>query len=255
MRVGAVIILACLASVSIASPTPGPPYNTDDPEPVDYMHWEAYVASQYLNTREGSTGTEPHFEFNYGVVPNVQLHLITPLAFNDPAGETRQYGYGDTEVGVKYRFQQETRTKPMVGIFPLVELPTGAASNGLGSGRAQFFLPVWIQKDLGSGWTTYGGGGFWRNPGAGNRDYWFLGWQAQKQVTKQCAVGGELFHQTPNTVDGEARTAFNVGAVYDFDDGHHLMFSIGRDLHGPDTGSAYVAYQWTFGPHEKRPEG
>ena len=244
-------LLFVVIAPATKSISPGPPYNTDDPEPVDYRHWEAYIAAQYLHTREGSVGTEPHFEFNYGIVPNVQLHLLTPFADNDPVDGKRQYGYGDTEIGVKYRFMQETKRQPMVGIFPLIEAPTGSASRGLGNGKAQFFLPVWIQKDLGNAWTTYGGGGYWRNPGAGNRDYWFMGWQAQKQVTKQCGLGGEIFHTTPTTMDGSDRTAFNVGVVYDFDYGHHFLLSIGRDFKGPDTGSAYIAYQWTFGPHPR----
>ena len=57
------------------------------------------------------------------------------------------------------------------------------------------FIPIWLQKDFGD-WTTYGGGGYWINPGPGNRNYWFAGWLLQRQVTKQLALGAEVFHQT-----------------------------------------------------------
>jgi hypothetical protein len=42
----------------------GPPYITDDPEPVEYQHWEVYLASISLSSRIP------------GVVPDVQLHTI-----------------------------------------------------------------------------------------------------------------------------------------------------------------------------------
>lgn len=82
----------------------GPPFVTDDPEPVDYQHWEFYIASQDFQTSDGWSGTAPHIELNYGVITNVQLHLIAPLAYDAPKNGAAQYGYGDTELGVKFRF-------------------------------------------------------------------------------------------------------------------------------------------------------
>jgi len=31
----------------------GPPFVTDDPEPVDYRHWEFYIASMHTETADG----------------------------------------------------------------------------------------------------------------------------------------------------------------------------------------------------------
>ncbi|MHB8637671.1 MAG: hypothetical protein ACYC96_14485 [Fimbriimonadaceae bacterium] len=248
LRLSCLAISAMPAVFAVAAG--GPPYNTDDPEPVDWHHWEVYVASIYSHTPGLVSGTLPHFEVNYGAAPNLQLHIIAPLAFSDPAGGSATYGYGDTELGAKFRFVQEGKRMPMVGIFPLVELPTGNVSRGLGAGQARFFLPVWLQKTVGN-WQTYGGGGYWINPGAGNRNYWFVGYQLQNQVTRQLSIGGELFHVTATAVGGEQETGFNVGAVYDVDDGHHLMLSLGRDVQGTTGLAAYAAFQWTFGPKGK----
>jgi hypothetical protein len=244
------VAMAALGSAQ-ATYVYGPPYTTDDPEPVDFHHWEVYVASMWSHTAGFSSGTFPHFEVNYGAAPNLQLHAIAPLAYAQPLGGPNQYGYGDTELGVKYRFIQETSSRPMVGVFPLVEVPTGAPSKGLGNGEAQVFLPVWIQKSFGS-WSSYGGGGYWHNPGSGNRDYWLFGWQAQKQATKQLSIGAELLYNTAKTVDTSSGASFNVGAVYDFDEGHHLLASIGKGFTKDNLGTAYLAFQWTFGPHEKK---
>jgi hypothetical protein len=146
----------------------GPPFQTDDPEPVEYKHWEIYLASQFRHDKDGDSATLPHVEINYGVIPNVQLHLIVPLAYNSPSGEKSQYGLGDIEVGTKVRFIQESERMPMVGIFPMVEIPTGNHDEGLGNGKAQFFIPLWLQKSWGP-WTSYGGGGYWVNQDADPR--------------------------------------------------------------------------------------
>jgi hypothetical protein len=224
----------------------GPPFVTDDPEPVDYQHWEFYVAS--VDAKQGGdwSGTAPHFELNYGVVPNVQLHLITPLAYDVPPEGHKQYGYGDTELGVKFRFVEETNYLPQVGIFPLLEVPTGSRSDNLGNGHWQAFLPVWLQKSWGS-WTAYGGAGYGVNAFNGHGNWGFVGGVLQKQVTHNIAVGAEIYHQTAAQVDfPNTGTAFNIGTVIDFNDNHHLLFSVGRSIDGPVDFQCYIAYQFTF---------
>jgi hypothetical protein len=224
----------------------GPPFLTDDPEPVDYQNWEFYIASQHVQTRDGWSGTAPHIELNYGVVTNVQLHLIAPLAYNAPSDDKSHYGYGDTELGFKFRFIQESDRLPQVGIFPLLEVPTGKESEGLGSGQLQAFLPVWLQKSFGD-WTVYGGGGYGINPGPDNRNWGFVGTVVQRQVTKNFLVGGEIYHRTPTAAGGRDDTAFNLGTVIDFTEHQHLLFSAGRSINGQTDFQCYIAWQFTFG--------
>jgi hypothetical protein len=49
---------------------------------------------------------------------------------------------------------------------------------------------------------------------------------------------------------GEADSRFNVGAIVDFTESHHLLLSAGRGFAGPNLFQGYVAYQLTFGPKE-----
>ena len=225
----------------------GPPFVTDDPAPVDYQQWEFYVASQHTKTSDGWSGTAPHIELNYGIISNVMLHLIAPMAYDAPTGGSTQYGSGDTELGVKYRFIQETGRMPQVGIFPLVEIPTGSESDGLGAGHAQAFLPLWVQKSFGE-WTAYGGGGYGINPGDGNENWGFGGVVLQRQVAGNVLLGGELYHRTAMETDGPGDTAFNIGTVVDLTEQHHLLLSAGSSIDGPVNFQGYIAYQLTFGP-------
>jgi hypothetical protein len=167
-----------------------------------------------------------------------------------PEGASSQYGYGDTELGIKYRFIQETDYIPQVGIFPMIELPTGDSDKGLGSGRTQYFLPIWLQKSLGP-WTTYGGGGYWINPGEKNKDWWQFGWQIQREINKTLTLGTEIYYKTASTADSNDSTGYSLGTIINFTENHHLLLSVGQDINGPNYFSAYIAYQLTFGPQKK----
>jgi hypothetical protein len=223
----------------------GPPFLSDDPEPVDYQHWEFYLASQDFKTAGDWSGTAPHVEVNYGVVSNVQLHVIAPLAYDAPSTGPTHYGYGDTELGIKFRFVQETERIPQVGVFPLLEVPTGSSKDNLGNGHLQAFLPLWLQKSWGS-WTAYGGGGYGINSAASNQNWGFLGAVLQRQVLTNVLLGAEVYHQTAKQIGGANDTGFNIGTVIDFSEQHHLLFSAGRSIDGPTEFQFYLAYQFTF---------
>ena len=231
-----------------ASALAGPPYVTDDPETVEHRHWELYLASQSFHDREGWRGTAPHFEVNYGLFPDVQLHVIAPLAYDAPDRGGSAYGYGDTELGTKVRFVHEGAVVPQIGTFPLLEAPT-ATSRSLGNGTAQLFLPLWVQKSFGP-WTTYGGAGFWIDLGRSERHFWYFGWQGQRRLDEWLTIGAEAFLLTPEEPGGEIDARFNLGAVIDLGDVHHILLSAGRGFAGPNLFQYYVAYLVTLGPDD-----
>jgi hypothetical protein len=238
---GSVLFASCLAVA-------GPPFLTDDPEPVEYRHHEFYIATQFTKTADGTSGTLPHLEYNYGAVPNVQVHVIVPFAFSDPKEGSRESGLGDIEFGVKYRFLEETDSRPMAGVFPILVTSTGDEKQGLGNGSAQLFLPLWLQKKWGD-WQTYGGGGYWFNNASGAKNHWFFGWQLQKELSEHITLGGELFYNTEK-VEGEGSSVgFNLGGFYHFDEHNHLLFSVGSGLSNisqTNQFSSYLGYQLTW---------
>lgn len=228
----------------------GPPFLTDDPEPVEYGHWEIYAFSQGTHFHGNTSALIPGMEVNYGAVPDMHLHLGAALGNERDSTGGTHIGFGDTELGVKYRLVQEDAGgwRPMVGVFPMLDLPTGSRQRGFGTGHAHGFLPVWMLKSFGD-WTTYGGGGYGINPGEGNRDYWIAGWLLQRKLTDQLVAGGELFHQSADTGDGRNSSGFNLGGIYDVTEHHHLLLSAGRSFQSAAPSSLfswYLGYQLTF---------
>lgn len=188
----------------------GPPFRTDDPIPVPYFHGEMYLFSTGTLDGTGSSGIGPAVEFNYGIFPNTQFHLVLPIAFNEPKGMASHFGYGDTEFGVKFRFVDQGEVIPDVATFPILEVPTGDASRNLGNGKAQLYLPLWLQKDIGD-WTIYGGAGYWINPGAGNKNWDFSGILVQYNFSDIFFLGAELFHQSPSSITAPNNTGLHIG--------------------------------------------
>ena len=136
-------LLAALVLWPAAAVWAGPPFQTDDPEPVAYRHYEFYAFGALDGTRVETDASAPAMEFNWGALPDTHLHFIVPAAVVPSA-----MGLGDIETGVKYRFVHETDRLPMVGVFPMLELPTGNAAKGLGGGRTWYKAPLWAQKSF-----------------------------------------------------------------------------------------------------------
>src|SRR5580693_3534084 len=91
----------------------GPPYQTDDPVPVDLHHYEFYVFGGVDGTPVETDSTGPAFEFNWGALPRVQLHAILPTGGVFPSNNpiylpggtgSRAFGLTDSELGAKIAF-------------------------------------------------------------------------------------------------------------------------------------------------------
>jgi hypothetical protein len=228
----------------------GSPFLTDDPETLDYKHQEVYLFSTIDKTSDSKTIQGPAVEYNYGALPDLQLHVMAPLEYySPPQDDLSHYGIGDMEVGAKFRFLTETDYRPQVGIFPALELPTGDTDRGLGNGRTWYKLPLWIQKSWGE-WTIDGGGGYAFNSSPGTRNYGFGGLLVQREFSEHFSLGGEIFAQEASDVGERGFTLFNIGGAYNFSPDFSVLFSIGHSFTGQNNAVAYLGMYWTWGPKE-----
>jgi hypothetical protein len=222
----------------------GPPFDTDDPEPVKFKHWEYYISSLNNNQSNVWSGTAPHIEMNYGLIQNVQVHLLLPLNYNYTRNEGSNFGFADTEVGLKYRFIQETDNSPQVGVFPILEIPT-IKNNGFSNGKTKIYLPLWLQKS----WrklTTYGGAGYWINPGTDNKNWIFTGWEIQYNFSETVTLGGELYFHTADNKNTRSETGFNLGGSINASEKFHFIFSFGHTVTSDNTFTSYLGLLWTI---------
>ena len=222
----------------------GPPFNTDDPQPVDFKHWEFYISSLSTLRRDIWTGTSPHIEVNYGLAPGLQVHLLLPMNYKYLPHHSADFGYGNTEFGVKYCFIHETESSPQIGIFPILEIPT-IKNSEFSNGKAQVFLPVWVQKSWGK-LTTYGGVGYCINPGTTNRNWIFTGAEIQYEFSPGFMLGGELYYHSADADGSKSVTACSIGGSINFSEKFHFIFSVGHSLINDKFTSSYVGLLLTI---------
>jgi len=241
---GILIILVMITDIT--GMKAGPPYLTDDPDPVKFHHWEFYLSTQHIfDVRNSSAaGSLPQVEINYGVVPNVQLHLVVPLAYQFSSPHCFEMGYTSTEAGIKYRFVKEKKNIPEIGVFPVVEIPT-ISDPRFADQKTQVFLPVWFQKSWNK-FTSYGGAGYWINPGSGNKNWVFAGWQAQYDFSEFLTLGSELYYHTAPTTEDKSITGFTIGGSLNFTEHMHLIFSGGHSIVNENLATAYVGLYITY---------
>jgi len=253
----AALTLAAIIAPAVARA--GPPFQTDDPQPIDFGHYELYAFGSADGTGVEMDTVGPALEFNWGALPNVHLHLIVPAAAVFPSNNPKYapsgsgpnaFGLGDIETGVKYRFIQETKRRPMIGTFTMFEIPSGNAAKSLGVGKGWAKLPLWAQKSFGH-WTTYGGAGETINTAPGYRNFTYGGWLIQRDLGKKLTLGTEVFsHGREGLATAQTRSATLVdsGGYYYFrNPGFQLLFCYGHSVAGQAETYAYLGLYWTWG--------
>jgi len=245
----------------------GPPFQTDDPVPVDYQHYEFYIFGSADGTPVEMDSSGPSFEFNWGAVPRLQLHAILPLGsihpMNHPAyapagAGPSTFGLIDMELGAKLAFIKESPHFPQVGTFVMFEVPTGNHDRGLGIGEVYYKIPIWLQKNEGK-WLFDGGAGLEVVPQTDYRNFAYTGWLVKRELSKRLEVGAEVFahgKEGDAAPQFQASTMVDLGGYYHFKNhpGEQFLFCYGHSVAGQTENYAYLGMYWTWGKHDQKPD-
>ncbi len=242
----------------------GPPFQTDDPVPVDLHHYEFYIFGAVDGTPAELDPVGPAFEFNWGAVPNVQLHAILPLGTVVPANNPvylpagtgpSAFGLTDMELGLKWGMIKQTSRRPQIGTFTMLELPTGNSTKGLGVGKVWYKLPLWMEKDWGK-WTACGGAGYQLVKQTGFRSFPYGGFLLKRELSERLELAAEVFAHAREglaTAQTQSSTLIDAGGYYHFKNpGVQLLFAYGHSVAGQTENYAYLGMYWTWGKDEKK---
>ncbi len=246
----------------------GPPYQTDDPVPVELHHYEFYIFGGMDGTTAEIDSTGPAVEFNWGAIPRVQVHAVLPwggvFPSNNPIyfpGGTgpRAFGLTDVELGLKIAWFKETKHIPQIGSFTMFEMPTGSYAKGLGVGKVWYKVPIWFQKNIGH-WLLDGGAGYQIVPQQGYRNFPYGGFLAKYTFGERLEFGGEVFSHAREgfaAAQTQASTMIDLGGYYHFKhhSGRQFLFCYGHSVAGQTEHYVYVGLYWTWGKSQKKPAG
>ena len=255
----AVALVLSILHGAAAQAQAGPPFQTDDPTPVDLGHYEAYVFGTVDGTPVEIDSAGPAFEFNWGAIPNIQLHAILPFGIAAPGNSPvyaplgqgpTTFGLTDMELGFKWGFIHQTKHRPQIGSFTMFELPTGDSSRGLGVGRAWYKLPLWAEKEIGP-WSLVGGAGYAVVPQTGYRNYAYGGFLVKRVLSERWELAAEVFsHAREGTAAAQtqAATLIDAGGYYHFKaPGWQLLFAYGHSIAGQTENYGYLGLYKTWG--------
>jgi hypothetical protein len=209
----------------------------------------------------------PAFEFNWGAIPRVQLHMIAPFGTINPSNNPvyapsgmgpSAFGYTDMEFGAKIAFINESKYIPKIGTFTMFEVPTGSYDKGLSVGKVWYKVPLWLQKNIGH-WLLDGGAGEAVVPQTGYRNFPFGGFLVKYAFGERLEIGGEVFSHAREGIAAaqtEASSMIDIGGYYHFKHhpGEQFLFCYGHSVAGQTEQYAYLGMYWTWGKDKKKPD-
>ena len=145
-----------LSSATSAFAQGGPPYYTNDPGTPGPFHWEINLGYMPFFYSNQSVSHTPDVDINFGIGDRIQLTYENAwLRVQNPStapqfGRT-QFGLGQSNPGVKWRFYDAGEDGLSVSVFPQFFLnnPNDAVRRGITPASQSFLLPFEFSKKLG----------------------------------------------------------------------------------------------------------
>jgi hypothetical protein len=251
MRVYPALLLLAIQSLHAQLP-----FYTDDPAVTEkgkihfefFDEYDSLQTPQFPNLRQNTA----NYKLNFGLPHNLELDLDSPyLAIYRALGNPRSTGIGDTNMGIKWNFLQESKDsfRPKMGVSLYIEFPTGDTRKELGSGVSDYWLNFIAQRSLSekTRLTTNVGYLF-----AGNTSTGVVGIQTTRghvitgglsllhDFTPRLTLGGEIYGGfTTNLNLGRSQLQLMAGGSYQLRNGFAFTFGLlgGKYVASPRLGA------------------
>ena len=243
-------VIALALSTSLTAAQAGTPYNVDDPGTTEIGH--TTVSLNYFSTqvRGSESQSAPNITVTYGQTPNLELDVLTGLATARISGTDRQTGFGDTTLGARWRFAEETRHAPQVGLAYFLKVPTASAANGLGTGKVDHLLYLMSAKSFGKAYV-FGQAGYSVLGAAGQRNNAVYGLAVTYQTTEKLNLGAQLYGNTTPADGVPGELAYGVGLTDNYAANQALLVAVSHSTRGLSDLNLYAGVTWTLGPTPK----
>jgi hypothetical protein len=85
-----------------------------------------------------------------GITPRLDFHWSSDSFLNAYDGQDAEHGFGDTWLGLKYRFYEGSQRAPALAILYLSKIPSANEDKGLGTGHADHIVSLLASRDIAS---------------------------------------------------------------------------------------------------------
>jgi hypothetical protein len=229
-----VFLTAVLASAPWAFSQGGPPYYTNDPGTPGNLDWEINLGYMPFFFTGQSVSHVPDVDINFGVGDRIQLTYENAwLRVQNPHSKT-EFGLGQSNPGVKWRFYDGGESGLSVSIFPqaFINNPNDAVRRRITSQADTFELPAEFSKKFGPIDVDYELGYQFVHKGP---DAWISGLVLGHEFTPKLEADLEFYAQGvfhPSSF----QPTLDIGGRYKIHSPVILLFMAGRGLE-PASGS------------------
>ena len=230
------VLVLVLASTS-ALAQGGPPYYTNDPGTPGHLNWEINLGYMPFLYDGQSVSHTPDVDINFGVGDRIQLTYENAwLRVHNPSSKT-QFGLGQSNPGVKWRFYDAGESGLAVSVFPQLFLnnPDHAVRRGITPSTDSFLLPFEFTKKIGPVDVDYEVGYEFVRKGA---DGWITGLVLGHEFTRKLEADVEFYSQGAFHPFANQPT-LDFGGRYKLHKPIILLFMAGRSLEHSRSNQTY----------------
>ncbi len=206
----------------------GPPYYTNDPGTPGNLNWEINLGYMPFFYSDQSVSHTPDLDINFGVGERIQLTYENAWLRVQNPGAATEYGLGQSNVGVKWRFYDAGESGLNISVFPqlFVNNPNDAVRRGITPASQSFLLPVEFSRKFGPVDVDYEIGYQFVHKGP---DGWLTGLVVGHEFTPKFEADMELYAQG-TFHPSENQPTIGLGARYKIRPSLILLLMSGRSL-------------------------
>lgn len=207
----------------------GPPMITDDTGTVPKGHWEINSAFTIERGSDGRSFGTPLLDINYGLSKNTQLKVEIPWLVIHRNGQKGINGLGNTNIGVRWRFRDETKDHRIaLSIYPQFEFnnPTSSVRRGIVDRGPEFLMPLQWQTQVGK-YGINGDVGYRFKRGT---DEMIYGVVVGRKFKDAVEILGEIHGTGERNALNQSEIVYNLGTRIKINDNLNLITSAGKSI-------------------------
>ncbi|MEO7715055.1 MAG: transporter [Capsulimonas sp.] len=223
---------ACAALLcAAAQPVIAGPVAIDGPGTTEPGRYTLDIAVNSSQVSGSESQTLPAINLSYGLTNNIEVGTGIAVSSFRNSGASRKTGFGDTTVGAKWRFLEETKSAPQVAIDYGLKIPTASKSEGFGDGKYASNFGICAAKSYGH----YGVGlaaSYYMPGNALAKNCWSYSAACTCQVTERTSVGAQVYGGSPGADGARTNLGYLVGVSQTFAPDRNFSLQIGKSERG-----------------------
>ena len=246
------LALLIVTSLAIAAPTfaqseegiePDRPDVTNGTHIVPVGLVQVEFGGLYMRDQPGQSAASSPFTVRVGLADWVEARLGADGVTTQATGGSRATGFGNVQVGAKFRLWADPGGAPVLSILPTINLPAADASRGLGSGDADYTVALLTGTDIyrhGHIDVNYGIGAIGAGQGRPHFTQHLISASLSDAVTDRWNPYVEVFWFSRTDIDGAAETSMDTGVIYEL--GSHFAIDGGVQFGLGGTATSFGAF-------------